>query len=454
MQSLRCALDWCTLLYLTHVSGQVWKALLKLTKAGEFGILDLVHGEQRVACRVREVSGGAAVILQGFGFWVKVANPFLRAQRAAKATGKLYGVEMQVQGTALSASTTGLDVVAWGKAALEAALYRHAGPTPEARAETLKTSCFPGRWDVAVDVALKCPVPQRSRDAPLPVADPQTWIDSEIFADGNLDDANARVSTRARKPKAAAKVKPDYAESETAIGTRMVGKQATGRTLYRGGSIVELCIYERARKLDGDWKILEGTLKGHCGWDGRSPVMRFEVRCMRPWFRDQKVKRGTEWVRGDELYFDEWLELVPEFAGTVLGRFRHTKNQPGVRTRDREDSSYYEAVRGALPLLSSAARVAEPIALVVSKKREVAAERAESRACGAITDIMALRGVSMKEAFVMLRDGEMRDRAEHWHLRFMQTRVRYGLDPGLDMERLLGPPDSTWAGMRERAMAG
>lgn len=441
MVPLRCALDWCTLMYLPHVSGHVWKTLLKLTKPGGFGMVDMAHGEERVALRVRDVGAGAAIVLQGFGIYVKVANPFMRVQRAAKTTGRVYGVDMQVQGTALSASLTGVDVVQWAKTAIESTLFLHAGPTPEKRAETLRQSCFPGRWDVAVDVMLRNPADERSLVAPVSEADPQQWIDSEIFADGNLDDANSRVSTRARKPKAAARVKQDYTEHDTARGTRLVGKESTGRTLYRGGAIVELCVYERARKTDGDWKILAATLQQKCGWDGKSPVMRYEIRCMRPWFRDQRVKRGKDWIRGDDLYFDEWLALVPEFAATVIGRFRHTKNEPGVRTRDRDDSAYYTAIRAGIAKLSSAERVANPMTEVVSKKREVAAERAESRAAGAIVDIMALKGCSLKEAVMAIRDGEMTERKEHWDKRYEQTRVRYGLSPGLELKDMLAPPD-------------
>lgn len=424
---LRCAVDWFTLLYEPPVSGGVWKRLARIGAHDGQRVLTLHHDGETFPVEVRTVAGGSMVRLKGPGLFVTIRDP--HAPRSDRP-GAVYSVEVQVQGTALSASSNGLRVVRWFKAAVESLLYRHYGPNPPERGARLRDYIRPGRFDLATDVAVIAPEPDTAR----------AWVSSEVFASGNINDANARVSTRARKHKGATEVDERAYDNVVPIvqrgkglrgsgkqATRLVGKESTGRTLYRGGSIVELCVYERDKKRDGDWCVLGPTLTA-CGWDEVSPVLRWEVRFSRAWFREQVVQlRDGTWKRAHELSVDDVLEHITDFARLASERFRHVVAGPG-RVRDRESSPYHKAVVAGLGLLESPERAASVVMDIVSKKREVAAERAASRAAGGIVDVMAVAGVTFAEACLIVYADQFVARHDHYSDRFVYQRARWGLD--------------------------
>jgi len=65
---------------------------------------------------------------------------------------------------------------------------------------------------------------------------------------------------------------------------------------------------------------------------------------------------------------------------------------------------------------------------IVSKKREVAAERAASRAAGGIVDVMAVAGVTFVEACLIVYADQFVARHDHYNDRFLYQRARWGLD--------------------------
>lgn len=449
--ALRCALDWVTLLYQPFTTPDLWAFLVRIASrqgtvrlwrpdrldAVPFRVEGDADSDVVFTTRVNAAQNDAVVRLKGPGLCVFVRNPTIPANRWPG--GHLpHGVEVQVQGTALSASlASGLDVVLWLKAAVEALLFAGWGSDEASRARALRDQVVPGRWDLAVDVAVT-PSPTGASGTSA-----QDWIDGEIFGGGNLDAANARIASRARKPKAASaadddgvRVRRDAARADPA--TRMVGRASSGRTLYRGGGTCELCIYERGKKVDGDWPILSDTLRAR-GWDGVSPVLRYEVRLMRAWFRDQQLvitERGADdgpdlekWCRGDEIPFDVWVQYVGAFGGCVVSRFAH-KVAGSQRVRDRAASPFYVAVCEGLQLFRDDGDQGDrAIARVVSKKREAAADRAVSRAINALVDVAAHDDVSPDAAAAKVLRLIRGEDYEHAAKRYAHTRAVHGYTP-------------------------
>lgn len=426
---LRCAIDWATSLYGPHVSGRVWKYLAKLGSREGHQTLTLQHAGESLPCTVRLSAGGTQVILLGPGVHLRVLDP--DRSRCGEPVSAIYGVEVQIQGTILSDSHNGLDAIRWVKAAVEAALFRHYGANANERAEGLREHVKPGRFDVAVDVAV---IGEGAAQ----------WINDELFCGNNIEEANRRISTRAREPGGAGVV-IDLDEARARKGakrrgraaapdpTRFRGRESTGRTLYRGRTMAELCIYERSKKRDGDWSILSDTLRA-CGWDGESEVIRWEVRFSRAWFREQLVSvvRDGERqdIRADKITFDDWLNHATDFARLALTRFRHVVEGKG-RVRERESSPYHRAVFAALDLFEGPDRAKKIVATVVSKKRDAAIERAAARACGALVDVMASdpKGeFTMIDAFLIVVGSQWNERAEHWEARYLKFREKWGLD--------------------------
>ena len=138
---LRCAVDWFTLLYEPPVSGGVWKRLARLGAHDGQRVLTLRHDGETFPVEVRTVAGGSMVRLKGPGLFVTIRDP--HAPRSDRP-GAVYSVEVQVQGTALSASSNGLRVVRWFKAAVEAILFRHYGPNATERGARLRDYIRPG----------------------------------------------------------------------------------------------------------------------------------------------------------------------------------------------------------------------------------------------------------------------------------------------------------------------
>lgn len=455
---LRLALDWLTPLYRPFVSLTVWRFLLRAAQCG--GTVRLWRHDRLEAtpfrvetdrdsdvvftARAVAAQNEAVIRLKGPGLCVFVRNPEIPANRWPG--GHLpYGAEVQIQGTAFSASlASGLEVYGWFKPALEALLYREWGDTEAARAAALLDQTVVGRWDVASDVMVRALPGGTSPQTCLPDPDEaQRWVTREIFCNGNLDAANDRISSRARKPTGVTladedgvRVRADSAE--VGNGTRLVGKASTAHSLYRGGKTAELCVYERARKRDGDWPILEQTLRAR-GWDGVSPIVRWETRFMREWFRDQQLvitDRSTDdgpdietWLRGDEMPLATFIKHLPAFVRCAIGRFQHKVAGAG-RVRDRAPSPLYQAVVKSLERFDMNGQGGEgAIARVVSQKREAAKERAMSRALNGVIDVAAHEGVSPEaaaETVLRLIRGED---FEHASKRFAHTRAVFNYTP-------------------------
>lgn len=418
---LRCAVDWFTLLYAVPVTNTVWKELTHRDRS----ILTLHHAGEALPVEVRLVENGSRIRLKAPGLYAMVLNPNLPPPQ--NRPGAVYAVDVQIQGTVLSRSTNGLTTVRWIKAALEAVLYRHHGPNEVERAARLRESIRPGRFDIATDVAIHAATPEAA----------QRWVNTEIFANGNINEANDRISSRARKHKGATQVQEDggapilqrgkNSRGSRRQASRMVGKETSGRTLYRGGSIVELCIYERGRKRDGDWSILEPRLR-EGGWNGEDPVLRWEVRHMRAWFREQVIYLGgVEWKRASELSVDDVLEHITDFARLGSKRIRHVVAGT-VRVRDRESSPYHKAVVAGLALLESPEKAANVVMDVVAEKRGAALEKAARRLGNAAADIVAFTGLTYAEAVLAAAKQQLEERTEELSARVSYQRLRFGLE--------------------------
>ncbi len=508
---LRNALDWLTPLYRPFVSLTVWRFLLRAAQCG--GTVRLWRHDRLEATPFKVESdrdadvvfttkamasqNEAVIRLQGPGLCAFVKNPEIPANKWPG--GHLpYGVEMQMQGTAFSASlASGLEIYGWLKPALEAVLYPEWGHDEASRARALLEHTVVGRWDIACDVMVRASKagahdphekPPKGTSPTSCLSGPeiaQRWVTQEIFCGGNLDAANDRISSRARKPtgvtvtdEGSVRVRADA--SEVGNGTRLVGKASTAHSLYRGGKTAELCIYERGRKRDGDWPILEQTLRAR-GWDGVSPVVRWETRFMREWFRDQQLvvtDRSTDdgpdietWMRGDEMPLATFIRHLPAFVRCAIGRFQHKVAGPG-RVRDRAPSPLYQAVVKSLELFDMNGEGGDgAIARVVSQKREAAKERAMSRALNGVIDVAAHEGVSPEaaaETVLRLIRGED---FEHAAKRYAHTRAVHSYTPrtledalqaydeggarALALQRASPPPPpSRYAPHPQRTLAG
>ncbi len=321
--------------------------------------------------------------------------------RPASDVKPIYGVELQVQGQAFSS-------VKQGGAELVRALWRglvewlHAGRWDDPDA-VLRPLTFPGRCDWAFDTAFTA-------------AFGAEWVQSGIFADGDHDACFRRFSTRATKRQSEETVKDPDADGAAAeldrvpvSGRRaLLGKATAGRTAYMGSAAyVLLCIYERSKKVDGDWAVLSETLRA-CGWDGVSEVVRAEFRVSRKWLKDQIARNEdgspvfprTSRARGEhdglslgELTLAEFLDVMPRVVAEMPSRFRHTDpaqdNDAGPRVRDRRSSGWWSAVEGgALHWASGSGDVGR----VVSTRRHAAADRTIKQIRTGLVRLIGLRG--------------------------------------------------------------
>lgn len=425
---LRCAVDWATALYRAEPSGKVWKALMRVEEGG--CVVGRTATGATIPFAVHRGPGDGYVILRAVGVWVRVQNP---ATRRVGDEGQPtdYAVEIQFQG-ALLASTAGggADLIRDAQSAVEDLLFRHFGARHATRSQALRDYVVPGRWDLATDVAVSGP-------------GASGWIEDALFCGGSLEHAAANFSSRARTPK---QLKTVRGRDLDTLSLRAQGKASTGRTFYLG-SMVELCVYEKDKPKDLASEVARETLQRDCGWDGEARLVRWEVRCTRAWFREQEMVVHGVPVRGDRLSFADFLEGLPMLAKTILGRFRHTEadpERPGLRRNERPTSAYGHAVQSALPLLWRGDDPRSCIERVVSKKREIAAERAEARAAGAINDVMALRSLTFFQAVQLVFDGQHLSRAEHWEERRRKVRARYGVELPAELrdddEEDEGPP--------------
>lgn len=426
---LRAALDWCTLLYRVFVSAKVWKHLRAIATEGNRVVGITTPEGDVIPLDVRMMGNDAAILLKGPGVWCKVKNPAARPQNDGS---KDDGVELQVQGAALAAqSDNGVSTILAIRSGINGLLFRHFGTTRAQRATALRAHVRPGRFDVAFDVAVIGP-------------DARPWIEGELFAHGNLTDATRAIVTRARRPKTIADVtehvteRPRKTERPERIIGRQQGTETAGRTLYVGSQVC-LRIYEKDKEPSDTSKLLRSTLKASCGWDGESPVLRWEIEVKRDWFRDQIAIIDGQQIRGDALTADDFLENASIFARTVLSRFRHTDDAPGAR-KNRPNSAYYNAVTHAMHLFTL--RDEKPnMETIMSKKREAFGRRNAVQGVGAVVDAAAkgkhpYTRVVAQLRFLGFRDwlDEYESRPDHWLKRYHGLRQRLGIEapPTLD----------------------
>lgn len=360
----------------------------------------------------------------------------------------VYGIEVQVQGTCFSAAVRDGSELArqvWRAIAGELLRDQFPGRSVDVAA-CVDGDTRTGRVDVAVDVAFTAP-------------DGAAWVQWGIYAHGDHDGAVARWSTRARKHRTETTTAPSSEElHEVPLSgrTALLGKATAGRTLYVGSAAYSLaCIYERSKKRDGDWPILEKSLRA-AGWDGESAVVRAEFRVSRAWMRDQVV-RGADgaaryvverrFERGDgthaivtapraiaDLTIGEFLDALPVLAREFPTRFRHTDPHDARRVRDRASSSWWASVLSAAHAWCPGASA--DLGALVSVRREAALVRAMMRVRTGIARLLAMRtrpgddwGRAVAEVFCEVQGAFF---AENWRDErdkiIARTRERYAIE--------------------------
>lgn len=347
----------------------------------------------------------------------------------------VYGVEVQVQGTAFSSATAGGEVLVEG---LWRGLAGWLWPGLRDAAGTLEPFTRVGRVDVAFDAAF--------------TADPgERAVQWGIYADGHHDGAFRRWSTRARKHHSEETVREgedaEAAERWVPVSGRraLLGKKTAGRTLYLGSrEYVLVCVYERSKKRDGDWSVLGPTLEA-CGWDGDSQVVRCEFRASRRWLGDQvpacpdgspmfprahRERGEPAGLRGAELTISQFLRALPALVAEFPTRFRHTDplqdGEHGPRVRDRRSSPWWEGISAR-----SRSWVAGggEVGRVISTRRNAAAERTAKAVRSGLVRLVALRGKRhlsevLPEVFEFWRAEDFDDVRDEL---IRRVRARYGI---------------------------
>lgn len=346
----------------------------------------------------------------------------------------VYGVELQIQGTAFSSVGSGGDelvrevwrvVAGW--------LFRDRGWSDVVA--RLDPWTRVGRCDVAFDVAFEDDAHGR-------------FVQWGIYGDGSHDVAFRRWSTRAGTIRSEETVSRPPGREGDLVGRRtLLGKETAGRTAYLGsGEYVLLCLYERSKKTDGDWSVLGPTLE-RAGWDGVSEVVRAEFRWSRRWLNDQ-VLRDTNGKplfpranpeRGDsdgrrcaELTVSEFLRALPLLVVELPGRFRHTdpfEDRPGApRKRDRASAAWWVEVETAARAWRSGSG---DLGRVVSTRRLASASRTVTALRSGFVRLVALRGGRslsdvLPEVFEAWDEKGFR---EHRERLMAKVRDRYAMPP-------------------------
>jgi hypothetical protein len=350
----------------------------------------------------------------------------------------VYGVELQVQGTAFSSVTAGGEALVVGLwEGIAAWLWPGLGDA----AGKLDPFTRVGRMDVAFDAVFTNDPGERA-------------VQWGIYADGHHDVAFRRWSTRARKHRSEETVreteetanKGDGAGHVPISGRRaLLGKATAGRTLYLGSSeYVLVCVYERSKKRDGDWSVLGPTLTA-CGWDGRSEVVRCEFRASRRWLGDQvpaapdgspmfprshRERGEPAGLRASELTVAQFLQALPALVAEFPTRFRHTDpmqdGDDAPRVRDRRSSPWWACI-----VERSRAWVAGggEVGRVVSTRRVAAAARTAKAVRSSLVRLVALRGKRnlsevLPEVFELWRATDFDDVREEL---IKRIRARYGI---------------------------
>ena len=294
---------------------------------------------------------------------------------------RVYGIELDLQGSLLSASATGFEPIEWVRAAVESYLL------PGLTREQLAPHTFPGRFDVAFDTEIRGPLASE-------------WIEQRVYHCGDVDRSRGNFVTRARKPRSVVTSDTVDDGSDTPMDSdtsATVGSKKYGRTLYFG-SDPQVTIYERDRKTDGDWSLLEPTLRA-CGWDGESRVLRTEFRISRAWFSDQYVPASAvdssalataPAVRMDTLSLDEVLKVMPSIAHTLVDRVRHTEGTE-TRVRRRPSTFLWESVQSSPALLlRKLERSGDALVALQSRRHAKKVERSRDAGVRALLSLVAI----------------------------------------------------------------
>lgn len=315
----------------------------------------------------------------------------------------VYGIEVQVQGAAFSSVALDGSQLArelWRAIARELLSDQFPGSSVDVAA-LVDDDTRAGRVDVAIDTTFEA-------------SDGASWVQWGIYAHGDHDGAVSRWSTRARRHRSENTTRPDendVAEVSLSGRTALLGKATAGRTLYVGSGAYSLaCIYERSKKRDGDWCVLEPTLRA-AGWNGASEVVRSEFRVSRAWMRDQIVRGADGEARyvtqrrfdqGDgrvttvttprtvaDLTIAEFFDSLPLLAREFPSRFRHTDPHATQRVRDRASSSWWCSVVRAAHAWSPGA--SSDLGALVSVRRDAAIVRTMMRVRTSLARLVALR---------------------------------------------------------------
>lgn len=314
LEALRTAVDWCNLWVDREVPG--WSDLV----VADSLLLDGADGQislDRASGRGRLGDGQA--IFSGHGLRVALTDP----SRADRSRGVYHGA-ISVQGLACSTAWDGL-------AAVDALVERVTRAIWGDGAD-LDDALVPGRIDVCTDVAVHA-----SSDAAV------DWWDREVYAYGNLDDATALFSTRARARR------KKLAASGPVSGARIVGDRRA-RTLYVGRD-PQLRIYPKSRDPQRDVALVKERWVER-GWSAETApeVLRVETQVSREWLSAQRLERadGTA-LACESLSWSELRPWLPVVAREALSRHRHTDySDRRARARQRRDSALWRCVQGSV----------------------------------------------------------------------------------------------------------
>lgn len=389
---VRCAVDWTDRLYRLWPSDDV---LATLDRLAPVPVPGAPHTEpHRVEAVCRETGECLTFAVESRnGFWLLRADAggcVARVFRTPAAARGRAPVKVGVTGEALSASTTGLDVLDAFHGALESILFPAVDPNA-----LLDLPSAVERIDIAMDVVW-FDGPRRSASAA---------IDRDVFGAGNVDRGRERFVTHARRVKqradAGAPVDSDVAAAATAAATHaratgaaarrartaraavhpvdaldaeaasraadagdaaaraasdeadaalmvaLQGARGLPRCMWLGGSSQILRVYERDRHTDSHSETLKATWR-RLGWDGVSRVTRTEFELRGPWWRDQQFC-GLDVADGSQLSWRQARALLPHIATLVAERTRHGEwrvpSSPRATRKRHFTSPWWRAVQ-------------------------------------------------------------------------------------------------------------
>lgn len=424
-QHIRTAIDWARLLFAHEPTlerlADLWPAPHedRPTRAIE-------TCSTRIELNARAMGDTLVLSRKEAGVRIVIRRPSSVEIDPVQQQQQTYRVEVDIQGTLLSGSKSGWDVLSDVRAAVEALVYGDQAETPEELRAILAPRTFAGRFDIAFDCAVQGDDGRADE-----------WIEHGIYRGGHLDEARASWSSRSRSRKGVARIdgedpKGDESGEEELKPikdedkTRLLGTYAKGRTLYFGSpELLMLRVYERDKLEHGDWEILKETLLG-CGWNSKDRLIRAEFVIQRAWLRDQRIG-GT---RGDQLTLDEYLEALPSIAEQLVERYRHTLGGT-TRVRRADTSKWWRTVTTEGTKRMREASGWDSVREVMSHQRSKRIDRAIRDGAHAAAALVALGRVStFAEAFCLF-SATIHDPSLADHFAEYEGRIRrsWELDP-------------------------